>query len=661
MMHLNKTITSRKTERTSFLLFPVFLVVFLVTTVFAHAQLLDSVNLPMVWLRADKGDFTATSWSDFSGYNRNATALKGEGPAKNSLFNFNPALSFDGNNYMKIPYSVDGLPEITVMAVFQSSDSIETGIWGAEDALSRNVMLTTRRAAGPDSAIDNIGRNEGFAVISTVVQNWEKTTTVNAAAFLALGSAGRNTNYAFFKGILAEVLVFDKRLDFATQLKFETYLSIKYGIPVTRGNYLSTTEKVLWRTEENKDYGHRITGLGKDDFLSLDQKQSRSAMDRKQFLTMGVSTISKTNAENPAVMNNGDYLIWGDNNKSLATSPGDLELVNRKYLMHITGNTASGLQTKMQVDLKQLPRSELGYWLVIDRTGQNHFSSNALTYIKPAAISADSIATFEHIVWDVDRSGKDMFGFVKAQELFATVSVDSPSCRDLTSGRADVRIVSGKAPFSFELRNKTTGGITSSQRMFSKNSMDFDRLPMGDYELQLADADGAQVLRRFAVTVPNALFINLGPDRQLKPGEEIVLDATTGINTPVSYRWKSSYGMEIQGGTLKVPESGIYKVEVTTAEGCVFSDEVVISGAGRQRYEVYPSVSADGHFNVSVSLPAKGSVTITVYDIKGGKLMELRGRENAEYFFSNQLKTAGVYLVVLKTQNGSETRKLIVE
>lgn len=659
-MQFYKTIAGLKTGKKSFLM-PVFLLVFSFTTSMAQAQLRDSAWLPVVWLRADKGEFTGTSWSDFSGYNRNATAFKGEGPARNTLFNFNPALSFDGKNYMRIPYSVDGLPELTVIAVFQSSDSIETGIWGAEDALSRNVLLTTRRAAGPDSAVDNIGRNESFAVISTVVQNWEKTTTMNAAAFLALGSAGRNQNYQFFKGILAEVLVFDKRLDYATQLKFETYLGIKYGVPVSRGNYLSTGEKVLWRLEENKDYGHRITGLGKDELLALDQKQSKSAMDRTQFLAMGVSTIAKTNAENPAVLNNGDYLIWGDNNEPLATSPGGIEMVNRKYLMHVTGNTASGLQTKMQVDLKQLPRTELGYWLVIDRTGQDHFSADALTYIKPSMISPDSVATFEKILWDVDRSGKDMFGFVKAQELFATVTVDSPSCRDLTSGRADVRIVSGKAPFSFQLRNKTTGSIASSQRMFSKNSMDFDRLPMGDYELELADADGAQVSRRFAVTVPNALSINLGADRQLKPGEEIVLDAATGITSPVSYRWKSSYGMETQGGTLKISESGIYKVEVTTAEGCVFSDEVVISGAGRQRYEVYPSVSSDGHFNVSVSLPAKGAVTVTVYDIKGAKQLELRGRENAEYFFNNKLKTAGVYMVVLKTAHGTETRKLIVQ
>jgi hypothetical protein len=41
--------------------------------------------------------------------------------------------------------------------------------------------------------------------------------------------------------------------------------------------------------------------------------------------------------------------------------------------------------------------------------------------------------------------------------------------------------------------------------------------------------------------------------------------------------------------------------------------------------------------------------------------MELKGRDQAEYFFKNQLKTAGVYMVVLKTTKGSETRKLIVQ
>jgi hypothetical protein len=661
MMQIPKSNPLLKAELKFILQILVFTVFFLPATVISQAQLPDSSSMPMVWLRADKGEFTGMLWKDFSGFQRNATALKGEGPVKNSLFNFNPAVSFNGNNYMKIPYSVDGLPEVTVMAVFQSSDSVETGIWGAEDALSRNVMLTTRRAAGPDSAIDDIGRNESFAVISTVVQNWEKTPAVNDAAFLALGSAGRNRNYQFFKGILAEILVFDKRIDFATQLKYETYLGIKYGIPVTRGNYLSSNEKVLWRLAENKEYGFRITGLGKDTLLALDQKQSRSALDRKLFLTMGVTTIAKTNDDNPAMINNGDYLVWGDNNGSLATAPGELDLVNRKYLMHVSGFTASGMKTKLQVDLKQLPRTALGYWLVIDRSGQGHFSADDLTYIKPTQLSVDSIATFDGILWDTDGSGKDMFGFVKAMELFATVNVDSPSCRDLTEGRADVRIISGKAPFAFELRNKTTGSASTSRHSFSSGTMNFDHLPMGDYELRLSDADGAEMVRRFAVTVPNALSINLGPDRQLGPGEEIILDATTGINTPVSYRWLGSYGMETYDGTVKVRESGIYKVEISTAEGCLFSDEIVISGTSKQRYEVYPSVSSDGNFNVSISLPAKGFVSVAVYDIRGAKQLEWKGHDQAEYFFKNQLKTPGVYMVVLKTTKGSETRKLIVQ
>src|SRR5690349_7075229 len=109
MILYSSSIIRWKEPAINFRVFFFFILICSVQPVFLQAQQMDSSSLPVVWLRADKSEFTNTSWSDYSGNRYNATALKGEGPAKNSLFNFNPALSFDGNNYMKIPYSVDGL------------------------------------------------------------------------------------------------------------------------------------------------------------------------------------------------------------------------------------------------------------------------------------------------------------------------------------------------------------------------------------------------------------------------------------------------------------------------------------------------------------------------------------------------------------------------
>lgn len=136
----------------------------------ASPKLESPLPAPAIWLRADLGKFTHGLWADKSGYKRHATALSEESPLKKGMINFHPAISFDGvNDYMKIPYSAEALPALTILAVFKSADTTERGIWGAEKAFSRNLMLSTRRVAGPDSVIDLYGPHENKAVISSIV------------------------------------------------------------------------------------------------------------------------------------------------------------------------------------------------------------------------------------------------------------------------------------------------------------------------------------------------------------------------------------------------------------------------------------------------------------------------------------------------------------
>lgn len=191
-----------------------------ITSFCCVAQTTDSLMGPRVWLDAGRSELTANTWTDLSFFKNDATGESTTStPSSYSAINFNPALVFDGiDDYLKIPYSLDGLSELSVLAVFQSADTTERGIWGAEEA-SRKVLLTTRRAAGPDSIADVYGKNENITVLNSVVQNWDDAGVTSSDGSIALGSAGKKRNYQPFKGSIAELLVFNRSLTFLERVQ----------------------------------------------------------------------------------------------------------------------------------------------------------------------------------------------------------------------------------------------------------------------------------------------------------------------------------------------------------------------------------------------------------------------------------------------------------
>lgn len=140
---------------------------------FSKAQTTDSLTGPRVWLNADRSILSTNKWSDLSFFKNDATGVSSTTtPSSYSTINFNKSLLFDGiDDYLKIPYSLEGLAELSILAVFQSSDTTERGIWGAEQASSRNILLTTRRAIGPDTIPSVYGKNEKITVLNSVLQN----------------------------------------------------------------------------------------------------------------------------------------------------------------------------------------------------------------------------------------------------------------------------------------------------------------------------------------------------------------------------------------------------------------------------------------------------------------------------------------------------------
>lgn len=664
------TLSTSLLKRNQQALYNLFLLLFLFQAPAIHAQLTDSAYQPVVWLKADSGVVSQYSWHDISGRGHNAVAIYNEGPGKTGMLNYNPALQFDGiNDYIHIPYNPDGLTELTVIAVFYASDSTtEKGVWAVENGLAKTSMLTTRQAAGPDSTLDAIGKNEGFAVINTVLQSWNKPVTINDLAYMALGSAGKTQNYKPFKGALAELLVFDKRLDLLIQLQWETYLAVKYGIALEDKNYISAAPAILWPAQQNKRFSHRITGLGRSALFGLHQKQSRSMADSDSLLTIYTGSLTTYNAANKGQMPEDAYLIWGDDNGSLKPSVvstnADATVLNRKWKLLATGSAIESLSTSLRLNLRHLPYNPKGYWLSVNRNASDNFGIDSLQFILPYKLSSDSFAYYQNINWDVDRSGADLFSFMQAQALIAQLhTLQQPGCTTPDIGSVRINAIGGQPPYAYKLVNSVTKQQRAGYMPDGKDSIVLTGLYAGAYNLQITDAQNYTHSRTFSLTEPYAVAVDLGADQRLLGNNTITLDASPQVNPGrnVRYLWTSSYGQTASTEKFVVREPGIYTVTVTSPEGCIAKDEILITGAEKQRVEVFPTLSTDGAFNIGVSLPQAGQVIVRIFDLKGNKLDEWKRNGVSEYSFRKRLPLSGAYLVSIITAEGTTTKKVIIQ
>ncbi len=625
----------------------------------------DSLAAPRVWLRSDLHQPSGSDWKDAGLYANHAVATTAtQLPASTQLLNYNPAVVFDGlDDYLEVPFTLDGLAELSVLVVFQSADTTERAVWGTSGGV-REILMTTRQAVGPDTVHDFYGKHERLTVLGSLLQSWDNTNLSTSEGRLGI-AASPNGAFKPFRGALAELIVFNRALTFLERVQYETYLAIKYGTGLQAGNFVSSGEQVLWHVGQNAAFGNDIAGIGRDDVFKLNQKQSGSAYD-SSLLVMSAGKLRATNAENSTTLADGDFILFGSNGQPLATQRGEgpdsiLSVLRRKWLVTATGNTSDAIATELHVDQSRFPAHGLGYWLVVDRSGAGNFSVDNLEYIEPEGVVDGK--TVYNIFWDTDRSGKDNFGFARAHEFFAVVrTLQAPLCSDESAGEIRIEVLGGAPPYKFALTN-AEANISHAWRSGERSATQ-DDLVAGTYSLSVSDDADDVVDRVFTLVMPDVIEISLGEDRVFTDGQPIVLDVSSQVppTVPVKWKWENNFGFSSTEKSITVPEPGIYRVFVTRqSDGCVFTDDVRISGSETQRTAVYPTiVGVNENYNVGVSLDEAASVIVRVYNSRGLMVDEMRDSGNTEYQFITRLRDSGMYVVVIQTPNGTETHKLIV-
>ncbi|MDX2776059.1 hypothetical protein PV379_01655 [Streptomyces caniscabiei] len=339
------------------------------------------------WQRADDGSSTGALWKDVSGNGSDAT--QGTATSQPTFtangINFNPAFQFDGtDDFLAINKSFTAatageemfaavLPESAGGANILGMGNIANTTATEE---FRYINNTLQFGAAPSyTAITSPTATNGFPQIANAHRFKDNTTpaklhmngtevasgTVNARPSIDRIDIGArriqaNDNQTF-KGMMAEVLLFNRELTAAERQRVTSYLGIKYGTTLSH-DYLDSAGAKIWDYAASTAYNNDIAGIGRDDTTSLNQKQSKS-VNGGSLVTIGRGDIAATNQANSNTFaNDKTFMTWG-HDTAATTQATTVTGTSYARMARIWKSVTTGTvgQVKVQLPTSSISRS----------------------------------------------------------------------------------------------------------------------------------------------------------------------------------------------------------------------------------------------------------------------------------------------------------------
>lgn len=427
--------------------------------------------------------------------------------------------------------------------------------------------------------------------------------------------------------LVPDMLVFSRSLSDGEKQRIETYLSIKYGISInyiSERNYLSSDGKTIWDFKNNRKYGYRITGIGRDDAFALYQKQSTN-IDKG---TVTFATVSKTtlNENNTGSLENMDFLLWGDNNEETVFPVEDL------LSMHPTGNmlrvwklqakSGAGINTSVYFKLNdnitdtEIPR------LKIFRTTEDFQNDVAELY---TGEKKDSLIVYKNITWDLDHNGTDYFTLNNLQNT-GRISVVS-TCTELQSGTIKINIPAEANAVSYSVINTASNVVMLNQQAFYLNQIVLNNLLSGRYEILIHRSGNLPDIKK--VFDMEGMYNQNVEDNYLWAGVPIELD----INYEhYRYSLTKPNGTIVSHPPFLLEGEGTYTLRVKNRIGCELEKHLRVLNATDYAMQnaasffrniiLYPNPSRDGNVTVKVDLRVPKPITVHIYNSLGKLLKE---------------------------------------
>ncbi|GAB5526927.1 MAG: hypothetical protein Roseis2KO_47990 [Roseivirga sp.] len=636
------------------------------TAPFSPGNVSDDLQL---WLTASAGVSGAspvTGWADQSGLNNDATVV-GNGPdLLSGTINFNPALDFTRTNseYLQITNGILGgrsysnawvyyvskpntVNQRTTIFFEELSGTTEyfgsLNAWengnaffdfgnaGAGGRITGNVGTTagtynfwtmgSSSSTSTPNGTNKVIYRDGVAIISS---NTNDASITGSNQNLFIGGRFQETDGNYFDGEIAELIIYDEVPSELEQEKVQSYLALKYGISKlsidntgTPGqderDYFDSDGTTIWDASEESTYNNLITGIGRDDISTLEQKQSRNA-HAGSIVTIGLDdALTPDGLENTNSLNDGtfsadkNFLIWGNNgacldcseaktNKEFSTTQVTSRL-NREWYVQETGSTGT---LTLEFDLSGLPgptgdgtNNDDDVVLLIDADGD--FSSGAMVLSQSFVVSSDNKAVFR-----ADLADGVYFTLGSSEEIALPVSLVS-----FTAFTKEDHVVvnwvtaSEEKNSHYRLERSTNGydfdvleqipGAGNSNQLQTYEIIDERPMPGNNY-YRLVDVSNSGdetnselISIHFEEEIPNVLYPN-----PVKQGNELVVSlpdefsiddldirvlSMSGQRRAPAYRWNRKK-LLISTGSLP---GGMYLLRIANSKGEAKSYRFMVS------------------------------------------------------------------------------------
>jgi len=598
-----------------------------------------------------------------SGLSGDTTSIRISG--NGATINNHPAFLLDSRiNTHALTTDLSDLKNFTLFTVCQETDSVaEQVIFSLENDSMTQLVLSNYRMAVLDlyRYFNYYAAQNSFPRIYSYSQN-QSDSTVSRSSRLLFGRSPQRDNLPVqaYRGIVPELILFDRYLSPGERRQVESYLALKYGISLQQNfpnSYLNSQGETIWDAKAGFAFNHHIAGIGRDDQTGLLQYTSESSE------CPGVLSISATDN-----FENNMFLIWSDNNQPL--SFGDqrgIKPFQREW--RITAFNASGKNCTITSnelsfsEIKPLSEGEV-YWLMLDISGTGKFPFRQTEYIKDLNTGSFSKSlTFSPVAIDSDSSGSDVFTLLIAPEFFSRSLVLAPSCSGSNSGIIQTEIIGGEGPYHMVLVNESKLGST----LVISEPEDyhiFSDIAQGGYTLYVTDADNRVFYERIWISNSHAWESPLQSAYLIREGDRLHLDASEGIPAEsFHYSWTTPEGITVSGGEINISVPGNYVVSTVDENGCTFLQEISVlpeEGSLFTNIELFPN-PVKGRFLLRVELAGKSDVRVSVYDMNGHLITSEKMANQQYYRYNGFIPFPGLYSVVLQSGNEVNTLKLVVQ
>jgi len=424
--------------------------------------------------------------------------------------------------------------------------------------------------------------------------------------------------------LIPEILVFDNNLSSIDKQKIETYLSVKYGITIndiSEKNYVSYAGDILWDSKKNKNYNFRITGIGRDDAFGLYQKQSKNSED--EHIIMSLNALKATNYQNPETLNQGTFVLWGDNNQSFSFKEADLLSAHpkrdmfRMWKAQVKNSGTQNVKTYLYLTLSGLSPSDK----VILRlfANESNYQNDISTDILGEKIGDKYV--FKDIMWDIDHDGTEYFTFnLKDSQSEQNIQMVS-TCTDLGSGIVKVSVPSDLFPFSYSLKSLNSNQTVVAATSGTNNPIVFNNLLPDNYKLIIQKSGQNDIIRTF--DLEGIVNQNID-DHYVWQGIPIELDLNTDS---YQYVLTSPAGQTTGTAPFLLNGTGTYQLKIKNKLGCEVNKPLsVLTQADYdalqstflfKKISVSPNPSHDGNLTVKVELKSIKPLTVKIFNSLG--------------------------------------------